>query len=61
MATFRAEMKARNWTAYRLSMETGLNQQTIRRLLSGAGTPTLDTLDVVAKALSLKVRALPDA
>jgi DNA-binding phage protein len=52
-------MRAREWTAYRLALVTGLQQQTIRRLLAGTGTPTLDTLDAVAKAMGLKVRVLP--
>ncbi len=56
----RAEAQRRKLSIYRLHKMTDLTQQTIQRLLSGEGSPTLDTLEVVAKALRFSIQAIPD-
>ncbi len=55
----RAAAQSRRWTAYRLHQETGQTIQTMQRLLTGKGSPTLHTLEAVAKALGMKITALP--
>jgi len=51
-----AEAKQRGTTAYGLAKTTGLRVDTTTRLLAGKGNPTLATLEVVAKAMGLRLR-----
>ena len=56
----KAEARDRGWTAYRLAQETRLSVTTMQRLFTGVGSPTLDTLDAVAKALDITIKGTRD-
>jgi len=56
LLTIRKEAKARDLTAYALAKETGLGVNTIQRMLDGVVSPSLNTLEAVAKALGLAIR-----
>jgi len=49
----RAEMKRQGISGYRLAKDAGIRAYTVQRLIAGTGSPTLATLEAVAKALGL--------
>ena len=55
-----AEAERQGLTAYRLQIMTGLPLNTVQRFLALQGSPTLATVEVVAKALGMVLRADPE-
>jgi DNA-binding phage protein len=55
VGALKAEAARKQLTAYRLAQETGLQSQTVQRLLDGKGSPTLATVETVAAALGMVV------
>ncbi len=49
------EAKRQQSTAYGLAKATGLRVYTATRFLAGQGSPTIDTVERIAKALGLRV------
>ena len=57
-AAYRAilkEAKRQGSTAYALAKETGLSINTVRGFLIQRGSPTLTTVEAIAKALGLEI------
>jgi DNA-binding phage protein len=44
-------------SGYRLAKLTGLPLRTVQRFLAGSVSPTLSTVEVIAKALGMRVSA----
>jgi len=58
-STVRAIQKAaknQKATAYGLAKSTGLRVYTVSRFLAGEGSPTIDTVERIAKALGLVIK-----
>lgn len=55
-----AEAKRRGLTAYALAKQTGLGINTIQRALDGEVSPSLATLEAIAKALGMVVKVEPE-
>lgn len=53
----RSQMKKRGMSAYRLAQDSGVRSYTVQRLIKGTGSPTLATLEAVAKALGMTIEA----
>lgn len=49
------EAKRQESTAYGLAKATGLRVYTVTRFLVGQGSPTIDTVERIAKALGLTI------
>jgi len=56
LVIIRKEAMRRELTAYALARETGLGINTVQRMLDGVVSPSLNTLEVVAKALGLAIK-----
>ena len=57
-AAYRAilkEAKRQGLTAYAIANETGLSINTVRNFLVQRGSPTLTTVEAIAKALGLEI------
>ena len=54
------EAKRQQSTAYGLAKATGLRVYTVSRFLAGEGSPTIDTVERIAKALGLTVTVSRD-
>jgi len=50
-----AEAKRQGATAYNLWKTTGISLHTVQRFLAGEGSPTIDTVERIAKALGLSI------
>lgn len=55
--TLQHEARRRGLTAYRLSKDTGLRIDTMQRLLAGKGSPTISTLESVARVMGMVIAA----
>lgn len=56
VAMLAQEAKRQNLTAYGLAATTGLSIPTITRVLTGTASPTLASIEVIAKALGMVVK-----
>ncbi len=54
-----AIIKVHRLNAYDLARMTGLRVSTTQRLMAGQGSPTISTLDAVAKALGRRIKTEP--
>lgn len=50
-----AEARRQQVTAYSLWKSTGISLHTVQRFLAGEGSPTIDTVERIAKALGLTI------
>lgn len=54
------EMKEQSVTAYRLAQLSGVSRVTIKDVLGGKNSPTLDTLTKLLKPLGLKLETVKE-
>lgn len=54
------EMREQAVTAYRLAQLSGVSRVTIKAVLEGVNSPTLDTLTKLLKPLGLKLEAVKE-
>lgn len=57
----RDEVKRKDLTAYAIAQMTKLNVTTVSRALSGEVSPTINTVETVAKALGLVIEVRPES
>lgn len=50
-----AEIQRQEVTGYRITQQTGLPPTTVHRFLTGESSPTVTTLETIAKALGLAI------
>jgi DNA-binding phage protein len=44
-------------SGYRLAKMTGLPLRTVQRFLAGEGSPTLSTIEIIARSLDMRISA----
>jgi DNA-binding phage protein len=59
ITALQGEAQRRRLTAYRLAKATGLRIHTIQRFMAGVGSPTIATVEAIAEALGMVIKAEP--